>query len=265
MSLCKNFICKLHWSGAIHYYFGNFFLRNNLPYEQNVKVCKTWDTDQLILEMRDYCGLIKAASSPKWNPAAPGTHRALVCSWDALCSLYFVHLRLHRLVVGFTPHCCFEKHALHSWRTIKKKCILLQSTGFCCSSLSLCSFLYPRTASCCSFANIFGTWLAASSVNLSIPEDIASNPNTDFLCLNWATKIGVLVELVKLPSSPQPCKSPETPLKQGFRNKRILGMLKSCTEPGSCFILRVASELNKQYLKEVQMANKYVGKNMQRL
>lgn len=120
MSLCKTFICKLHWSGAIHYYFGNFFLRNNLPYEQNVKVCKTWDTDQLILEMRDYCALIKVASSPKWNPAAPGTHRALVCSWDALCSLYFVHLRLHRLAVGLTPHCCFEKHALHSWRTIKK-------------------------------------------------------------------------------------------------------------------------------------------------
>lgn len=37
-------------------------------------------------------------------------------------------------------------------------------------------------------------------------------------------------------------------------------MLKSHTKPGSCFILHVASELNKQSLKEVQMANKYVGK-----
>lgn len=94
--------------------------------------------------MRDCCGLIKAISSPKWNPAAPGTHRALVCSWDAFCSLYFVHLRLHRLVVGLTPHCCFEKHALHPWRTTRKKCVLLQSTGFCCSPLSPSAAFYTQ-------------------------------------------------------------------------------------------------------------------------
>lgn len=148
-------------------------------------------------------------------------------------------------------------------RNKKKDCVLLQNTGFCCSILSYSApFYIQELHHTCIFASIFGAWLAASSVNLTIPEDISSSPNTDFSCFklsNWNWSF----DWVKLPSSWQSCKSPETPLKQDFRKKHILGMLKSHIEPGSSFILRVASELSKQSPKEVQMANKFVGKYIQ--
>lgn len=58
------------------------------------------------------------------------------------------------------------------------------------------------------------------------------------------------------PFSSQPCN-----LKQDLGKKRILEILKSHTEPRSnSILLHVASGLNKLFLKEEQMANKYVKK-----